>query len=56
VNLIEYNVEKDASRRAEMLRKSGGSTGVPLIDVEGIIIRGYNQKAINDAVEKRRTL
>ncbi len=54
VNLVEYNVEKDANRRAEMLRKSGGSTGVPLIDVEGIIIRGYNQRAINDAVEKRR--
>jgi glutaredoxin len=54
VNLIEYNIEKDVSKREEMLRKSGGSTGVPLIDVEGIIIRGYNPEAIKAAVEKRR--
>jgi len=54
VNLIEYNIEKDVSKREEMLRKSGGSTGVPLIDVEGIIIRGYSPEAIKAAVEKRR--
>jgi len=40
VNLIEYNIERDKSKREEMLVKSGGSRGVPLIDVEGIIIRG----------------
>ncbi len=56
MNLTEYNVEKDTGRRAEMLRKSGGSAGVPLIDVEGIIIRGFNHKAIKDAIEKRRSL
>jgi hypothetical protein len=38
-----------------MLQKSGGSKGVPLIDIEGIIIRGYNQKALKDALEKRRS-
>ena len=54
VNLIEYNIEKDASKREEMLRKSGGSKGVPVIDVEGIIIRGYSPEAIKAAVEKRR--
>ena len=56
VNLIEYNIEKDKSRREEMLSKSGGSTGVPLIDVEGIIIKGYSPEAIKVAVEKRRSL
>jgi glutaredoxin len=40
VNLTEYDVEKDKSKREEMLRKSGGSRGVPLIDVEGIVIKG----------------
>ena len=54
VNLVEYDIEKDPSKGKEMLSKSGGSTGVPLIDVEGIIIRGYSQSAIKDAVEKRR--
>jgi hypothetical protein len=39
----------------EMLGKSGGTRGVPLIDVEGIIIHGYNPRAIKDAVERRRS-
>jgi glutaredoxin len=56
VNLIEYNIERDKSKREEMLSKSGGSTGVPLIDIEGIIIRGYNPDALKGAVEKRRNL
>ena len=54
VNLVEYDVERDRAMSEEMLRKSGGSRGVPLIDVEGIILRGYSPSAIKDAVEKRR--
>ena len=54
VNLIEYDIEKDRSKREEMLSKSGGSRGVPLIDIEGIIIRGYNSEAIRAAIEERR--
>ena len=56
VNLIEYNIERDKSKREEMLSKSGGSSGVPLIDVEGIIIRGYNPSAFRAAIERRRSL
>jgi glutaredoxin len=56
VHLIEYNVERDNSKRDEMLSKGGGSTGVPLIDVEGIIIRGYNPSALRAAIERRRSL
>lgn len=56
VNLIEYNIERDKSKREEMLSKSGGSSGVPLIDVEGIIIRGYNPSAFSAAIERRRSL
>jgi len=55
VNLIEYNIERDKSKRDEMLSKSGGSTGVPLIDVEGIIIRGYNPSTLRAAIERRRS-
>ena len=55
VDLVEYDIEKNPSSEKEMLSKSGGSKGVPLIDVEGIIIRGYSQRAIKDAVEKRRS-
>ena len=56
VNLMEYDVEKDKSKREEMLRKSGGSAGVPLVDIEGIIIKGYSPSAIQEAVERRRNL
>jgi len=54
VNLIEYDVENDGKRKAEMKRLSGGSTMVPLIDIEGIIIRGYVPDEIKDATEKRK--
>jgi len=56
VNLIEYNIERDKSKREEMLSKSGGLQGVPLIDVEGIIIRGYSPDTIRAAIEIRRSL
>ena len=56
MNLVEYNIEKDKAKREEMLQKSGGSRGVPLIDIEGIIIRGYGENAMKDAIEKRRSL
>jgi len=55
VDLVEYDIEKNPSMQKEMRSKSGGSKGVPLIDVEGIIIRGYSPSAIKDAVEKRRS-
>ena len=56
VSLVEYDVEKDKSRGDEMVRKSGGSRGVPVIDVEGTIIQGFDPEAIRSAVERRRNL
>lgn len=50
VRFVEYDIESSKARNAEMLAKSGGSKGVPLIDVEGTIIRGYNPSAISAAV------
>jgi len=54
VNLVEYDIEKNESRKKEMKALSGGSSMVPLIYVEGIIIRGYVPEAISAAVEKRK--
>ncbi len=51
-NLVEYDIEKDESKRDEMKRKSGGFSGVPLIDIEGTIIRGYNAAAIKAALDR----
>jgi mycoredoxin len=53
VSLIQYDIEEDEGKRAEMVAKSG-ARGVPVIDVEGIIIRGYSPSAIKNAVERRR--
>jgi len=39
-----------------MLSKSGGRSGVPLIDVEGIILRGFSPESIDEAVKVRQRL
>ena len=54
VNLIEYDVKKEKAKNQEKMRKSGGRNGVPVIDVEGIILVGYSENQIKSAVEKRR--
>jgi glutaredoxin len=52
VDLVEYNVEKNREKAAEF--KAKGGSGVPLIDVEGTVIKGYNQDSIKSAVDDRR--
>jgi glutaredoxin len=51
-NLIEYNIDRDAGRKDELRKKSNGGTSVPLIDINGTIIRGYNPQAIRAALER----
>lgn len=54
VHLTQYNIEKNENRKNEMKSLSGGSSMVPLIDIEGVIIRGYVPEEIRDAVEKKK--
>jgi glutaredoxin len=56
VNLIEYDVKKNKAKNQEKMRKSGGANGLPVIDVEGIILKGFIPDRIKNAVEKRRNL
>ena len=56
VNLIEYDVKKNQAKNQEKMRKSGRGSGVPVIDVEGIILKGFTPDRIKNAVEKRRNL
>lgn len=51
-DLVEYNIDKDESRKEEMRQKSGGGTSVPLIDIEGTIIHGYDAAAIKAALDR----
>jgi len=53
VVLIEYNIDKDKAKGQEMMQKSG-QRGVPVIDVEGIIIKGFSPDAISAAIQKKR--
>jgi glutaredoxin len=53
--LIEYNIERDPSKKDEMKRISGGSSAVPLIDIDGTIIRGFSQGAIRSALDRSAT-
>jgi len=53
-SLIEYDIERDRSAADEMVKKTGGGHGVPVVDVEGIIIRGYSPEAISSALKQKQ--
>ncbi|MFP4563609.1 MAG: glutaredoxin domain-containing protein [Spirochaetia bacterium] len=46
----EYNVAQDMRRADEMVKKSG-QMGVPVLDVNGKIIIGFNQPEIDKALK-----
>ena len=49
VSYKEINVTENEEARNEMFEKSG-QMGVPVLDVNGIIIVGYDKKAIKKAL------
>jgi glutaredoxin len=53
VSLTEHDIEENPQKREEMMAKSG-SRGVPVVDIEGIVIRGYSPDAMKDAIERKR--
>jgi glutaredoxin len=53
VSLVIYDIEQDPSKQTEMMAKSG-SRGVPVVDIEGIIIQGYSAEAMRKAIEQKR--
>jgi glutaredoxin len=54
VDLTEYDVEKDPEKSREYLEKGNNKKGVPLIDIEGIVVRGFDKDGISAALNKRR--
>lgn len=52
VSYTEKDVESSKSALTEMLRKSGGARGVPVIDIHGTVLRGFNQNAVDRALGK----
>jgi glutaredoxin-like YruB-family protein len=47
IEYTEYNVAADTAKRSEMLEKSG-QMGVPVINIDGSIVVGYDEKTIAD--------
>ena len=50
VKYEEINVERDSKASQEMVKKSG-QMGVPVIDINGTIIVGFDKKAIEKALK-----
>jgi len=49
--ITEYNVAADMRRAEEMVRKSG-QMGVPVIDINGRIIVGFNKEEIERLLKR----
>jgi glutaredoxin-like YruB-family protein len=49
IKFTEYDISRDQRRADEMVRKSG-QMGVPVIDVNGRVIVGFNQSEIERAL------
>lgn len=47
VAFIDYNVAEDETKRDEMVEKSG-QLGVPVIDIDGQIIVGFDQERLQN--------
>lgn len=51
IAFTEYNVAADMNKADEMVKKSG-QMGVPVIDVQGQIIVGFNQPQVERALKR----
>jgi glutaredoxin len=47
VSFVEYDVSKDPQAAAEMINKSG-QRGVPVVDLDGEIVVGFDQDSIDN--------
>lgn len=52
VKYEEINVEKDQKAAEQMIEKSG-QMGVPVIEINGEIIVGFNKPALEQALSKK---
>ncbi|MFH0713128.1 MAG: glutaredoxin domain-containing protein [Candidatus Micrarchaeota archaeon] len=49
VKYVEYDVSSDHAKAKEMIQKSG-QTGVPVIDIDGTVIPGFDVPEIKKAL------
>jgi glutaredoxin 3 len=51
ISFSEYDISADPRRAEEMMRKSG-QFGVPVIDIDGRVIVGFNKPEIERALRR----
>ncbi len=51
VDAVEYNIDRDSGKKDELRRKTG-RTSIPVIDIEGTVIQGFNPEAIKTALDR----
>ncbi len=52
VKYVDHDVSRDRPKAIEMIRKSE-QTGVPVIDIGGKIIIGFDKQSIDEALAKK---
>lgn len=53
VKYVSKNIEEDEEANKELLDKLGGNfTGVPVTDIAGEMILGFNRPALQEALDK----
>lgn len=50
IEYTDYNVADDQAKADEMIKKSG-QMGVPVIDIDGTIIVGFNKQKIEEKLD-----
>lgn len=51
IEFKEFNVQDDMTAREEMVKKSN-QRGVPVLDINGTIIVGFDKNSIDNAISK----
>lgn len=53
VDYVDHDVSRERAKAIEMIRKSE-QTGVPVLDINGVIIVGFDQRRIDEALSSGR--
>ncbi len=50
IPFIEKDIEVDGAARAALIRRTGTYRGVPVLDIDGTIILGFDRPAIDEVL------
>lgn len=57
VNFVEKDIENDENAYNELMAKVGGqNTGVPVTDISGVVIRGFDRPKIDATLKEKGLL